>query len=126
MRVPGTSGRREFRINTGMLRSTAGMTVAGGRTFAPKEAGSAGSGDDAGAGDFGSARVQDQHRDVALDGRNDCGGVKDFRTEVGELRGFCERDGLDAMAAGENGGIGSEHAVNVGPDLDFLRVDAGP
>ena len=36
MRVPSTSGRREFRIITGMLRSMAGITVAGCKTFAPK------------------------------------------------------------------------------------------
>jgi hypothetical protein len=32
----GTSGRREFRISTGMLRSMAGITVAGCSTLAPK------------------------------------------------------------------------------------------
>jgi len=36
MRVPGTSGRREMRISTGMFFSTAGTTVAGCSTFAPK------------------------------------------------------------------------------------------
>ena len=36
MRVPGASGRREFRISTGMLFSMAGSTVAGCSTLAPK------------------------------------------------------------------------------------------
>ena len=36
MRVPSTSGRREFRISTGMFFSTAGTTVAGCSTLAPK------------------------------------------------------------------------------------------
>ena len=36
MRVPGTSGRREFRISTGMFFSIAGTTVAGCSTLAPK------------------------------------------------------------------------------------------
>ena len=36
MRVPGTSGRREFRIITGMFFSIAGTTVAGCSTLAPK------------------------------------------------------------------------------------------
>src|ERR1700722_9163976 len=36
MRVPETSGRREFRIRTGIFFSTAGTTVAGCRTLAPK------------------------------------------------------------------------------------------
>ena len=36
MRVPSTSGRREFRIRTGIFFSTAGITVAGCSTLAPK------------------------------------------------------------------------------------------
>ena len=36
MRVPVTSGRREFRISTGMFFSMAGTTVAGCSTLAPK------------------------------------------------------------------------------------------
>ena len=36
MRVPATSGRREFRISTGMFFSMAGSTVAGCSTLAPK------------------------------------------------------------------------------------------
>ena len=36
MRVPSTSGRREFKISTGMFFSIAGTTVAGCRTLAPK------------------------------------------------------------------------------------------
>ena len=36
MRVPGTSGRREFRISTGISFSMAGTTVAGCSTLAPK------------------------------------------------------------------------------------------
>ncbi len=28
------------------------------------------------------------------------------------------------MAAGKDGGIGREHAVDIGPDLDFFRADA--
>src|SRR5205823_3872053 len=41
--VPSTSGRREFRIRTGMFFSMAGNTVAGWSTFAPKYANSAAS-----------------------------------------------------------------------------------
>src|SRR6185436_13907148 len=36
MRVPGTSGRRELRMRTGMFFSIAGTTVAGCSTLAPK------------------------------------------------------------------------------------------
>src|SRR5579885_105120 len=43
MRVPPASGRREFRISTGMFFSTAGSTVAGWSTLAPKYANSAAS-----------------------------------------------------------------------------------
>ena len=43
MRVPSTSGLREFRISTGIFFSTAGMTVAGCSTLAPKYASSAAS-----------------------------------------------------------------------------------
>ena len=31
---------------------------------------------------------------------------------------------FDAIAAGKNGGIGGEHAVDVGPDLNLFRADA--
>src|ERR1700691_1006776 len=41
--VPGASGRREFRIHTGMFFSLAGRTVEGCSTFAPKYASAAAS-----------------------------------------------------------------------------------
>jgi len=41
--VPVTSGRREFRIRTGMFFATAGRMVLGWSTFAPKYASSAAS-----------------------------------------------------------------------------------
>ena len=83
-----------------------------------------GFGDDARAGDVGPARVQDEDRDVLLDGRHNGGRVQHLGSEVGQFRGFGERDGLDAVAAGENGGVGGEHAVHVGPDLDLFGADA--
>ena len=79
MRVPGTSGRRELRISTGMFFSIAG---------------------------------------------HHGGGMQHLGAEVGEFGGFGEGDGLDAMAAGQDGGVGGEHAVHVGPDLDLFGVDA--
>ena len=84
-----------------------------------------GLGDDARAGNIGAARIENQHRDVFLDGWNHGGGVQNLGAEVGQLGGFGEGDGLDAMAAGKNGRIGGEHAVDVGPDLDLFGVDAG-
>ena len=46
MVVPLASGRREFRIRTGMFRATAGSIVAGCSTRAPKYASSAASSKD--------------------------------------------------------------------------------
>ena len=51
--------------------------------------------------------------------------MQHFRAEIGELGGFGEGAGFDAIAAGQNGRVGGEHAVDVGPDLDFLRADSG-
>ena len=45
--------------------------------------------------------------------------------EIGQLRGFGEADGFDAMAAGQDGRVGGQHAVDVGPDLDFFGANAG-
>jgi hypothetical protein len=50
--------------------------------------------------------------------------VQHLGAEVGQFGGFGEGDGLDAMAAGQNGGVGGEHAVDVGPDLNFFGADA--
>ena len=80
MRVPATSGRREFRI---------------------------------------------KNRNVLLDGRHDSGRMQHLRAEIGQLGGFGERDGLHAMAAGHDGGVGGQHAVDIGPDLDLLGADTG-
>ena len=61
---------------------------------------------------------------LLLDGRNHGGGVQHLGAEIGQFGGFGERDGLDAVAAGEDGGVGGEHAVDVGPDLDLFGADA--
>src|SRR5208283_174883 len=82
-------------------------------------------GHDARAGNLRAARIQDQHRDAFLDGRQHGGRMEHFGAEIGQFGGFGEGDGLDAMAAGEDGGIGRQHAVHVGPDLDLLGADAG-
>ena len=79
MRVPSTSGRREFRISTG---------------------------------------------NVLLDGGQHGGRVQHLGAEIGQLGGFGEGDRLDAMAARQDRGIGGEHAVDVGPDLDLFGADA--
>src|SRR5438067_140002 len=77
-------------------------------------------GDDARAGDFRAARVEDQDRNVLLDRRDHGRGMQHLRAEIGELGGLGERDRLHAVPAGEDGWVGGEHAVDVGPDLDFL------
>ena len=83
-----------------------------------------GFGGDARARHFGPARIQDQHRNVLLDRRHHGGRVQHLGAEVGELGGFGEGDGLDAVAAGQDGRVGGEHAVHVGPDLDLFGADA--
>ena len=52
-------------------------------------------------------------------------GMQHLGAEVGQLGGLGEGDGLDAVAAGQDGGIGGQHAVDVGPDLDLFGADAG-
>ena len=83
-----------------------------------------GFGDDARAGDFGAARIENQHRNVLLDGRNHRGRMQHLGAEIGQFGGLGEGDGLDAMAAGQDGRVGGEHAIHVGPDLDLFGADA--
>ena len=73
---------------------------------------------------LGPARVEDQHRDVLLDGRQHGGRVQHLGAEVGQLGGFGEGDAFHAVAAGDDARVGGQHAVHVGPDLDLLGADA--
>ena len=50
----------------------------------------------------GPPRIQDQHRNILLDGRHDGGRVQHLGAEIGQLGGFGERDGLDTMPAAQN------------------------
>src|ERR1035438_4370856 len=70
-------------------------------------------------------RIQNQYRNALFDGRQNGGRMQHLGAEIGELGGFGEGDGFDAMAARQDGGIGGEHAVDIGPDLDLLGADAG-
>ena len=70
------------------------------------------------------ARVQNQHRDIAVDGRHHGGRMQNLRAEIGQLGGFGERDHFHAMRVGNDGRIGGQHAVHVGPDLDFFGANA--
>jgi hypothetical protein len=88
-----------------------------GSTYAP--------GGDAGALVARIARIQHQHGDVFLDGRQQSGGVQDFGSEVCQFGRFFKPDLLDAACAGAKTGIGCLHAVHIGPDLDTFRFQAG-
>ena len=52
------------------------------------------------------------------------GRMQNFRAKVGQFRGFGKGDDLDPVAAGKNRGIGGQHAIDIGPDLDFLSPDS--
>ena len=82
-------------------------------------------GDDLGALVRGIARVENVDRNVLLDGRQHGGGVQDLGAEVGEFGGFFEADDLDAVGIGTEVRVGGLHAVDVGPDLDGVGVEAG-
>src|ERR1035437_3803225 len=81
-------------------------------------------GGDARSGHVGTARIQNHHGDVLLNRRDHGGGVQHLGAEVGQFGGFGKGNGFDAMAAGQDGGVGGEHAVHVGPDLDLFGIDA--
>ena len=76
-------------------------------------------------GHFGPARIQNQDRNVLFDRRHHGRRMQHLGAEVGQLGRFGEGDRLDAMAAGQDGRVGGEHAVHIGPDLDLLGADSG-
>ena len=51
--------------------------------------------------------------------------VQHLRAERRELRRLVEADPLDELRAVDDARIGGEHAVDVGPDLDRLRLQRG-
>ena len=81
---------------------------------------------DAGAFYFRTPRVENENRNVLFDSGQDGGGMQNFGAEVGHLRGFSKGNAFYAVAAGDDARVGGEHAVDVGPDLNFFGVDAGP
>src|SRR5437764_5732891 len=51
--------------------------------------------------------------------------MEELGAEIGQLGRFGKRYRANAVAAGTNGGIAREHAVDVSPDLDFFSIDSG-
>ena len=82
-------------------------------------------GGDERAGPVGALRVQDADRDVARDGRLNRRRVQHLGAEVGQLGRLGERQVRHDLRRRDEPGIGGEHAVHVGPDLDFARAEAG-
>jgi hypothetical protein len=83
-----------------------------------------GGGGDARAFVLRVARVQDQDRNVFLDGRQERSRMQDFRTEIGQFGGFFKADVLDAARIRAEVGVGSHHAVNVCPDFNARGIQA--
>src|ERR1700736_1706367 len=81
-------------------------------------------GDDPRAFDLGTLRVQDQDRDIFLDGGQHRGGGQYLGAKVRQFGCLREGDGTHAMAARADGGVTGEHAIDVGPDLDLLSANA--
>ena len=74
----------------------------------------------------GPARVQDANGDVPRHRRENRARVQHLRAEIGELGRLRERQMLHELRLGHQPWIGRQHAVDIGPDLDFVGVDAGP
>ena len=73
-------------------------------------------------GAVGLQRVQDAHRDAALDRGPDGRGVQDLGPEVGELGRLVEADLGQHPRRRHHARVDGHHAVHVGPDLDLLRA----
>ena len=46
-----------------------------------------------------------------------------LRAEVRELHGFVVRQRIDDLGVGHEPRIGAQHAVDVGPDVNLLRIE---
>ena len=73
----------------------------------------------------GAMRIEDPHRNVARHRRLNGRRMQHLRAEVGQLRGFGERQMRHDLRVLDDARIGGEHAVDVGPDLDLRRAEAG-
>ncbi len=70
------------------------------------------------------AAVEDADRDVGRDRGKDRARVEHLGAEVGELGRLAERQVRDDARVAHHAGIGGEHAVDVGPDLDLGHAEA--
>ena len=52
--------------------------------------------------------------------------MQNLRAEISQLGGLGERNRFHAMSAPKNRGVGRQHAVDIGPDLDLFGADARP
>ena len=48
--------------------------------------------------------------------------MQHFGAEIREFGGLVERDRLHRMRIGDERGIAGEHAIHIGPDFDFIRL----
>jgi hypothetical protein len=67
--------------------------------------------------------VEHPHGDAPLHRGEQGLRVQDLRAEIRQLGSFGERQMRYDLGVGDDPGIGGEHAVDVGPDLDLGRVD---
>jgi len=79
-----------------------------------------------GAGRSGIEGVLDQDRDTLRDGGSNRRGVKDLGAEVRQLHRLFVGHLRQHEGGRHDAGIGAEHAVDVGPDLDRRRAERGP
>ena len=75
---------------------------------------------------FPPAAVQDSDRNIARDGRKNRAGMQHLGPEVSQLRSFRERQLPHDLSLVDDARVRGEHAVDVGPDLDFVCRDGGP
>ena len=70
------------------------------------------------------AAVENANGDVGRDSGQDGARVEDFGAEIRELGRFAEREVRDDAWVADHAGIGGEHAVDVGPDLNLGDAQA--
>ena len=75
----------------------------------------------AGAWMRGLECVADQDRQTARDSRRHRLRMNDFRAEVGQFAGLVVAHRGECYCLGFDARIGAEHAVDIGPDMQFLR-----
>ena len=80
---------------------------------------------DARAFHIGPPGVQNQDRNILFKSGKNGRRMQHFGAEVRHFGSFGEGDAFHAAAAGHDARVGGEHAIDVGPDLDFFGVDTG-